>query len=272
MTSDAPRKAVLVLLDGLGYDTAIERLGYMEGLVKLGAARRWRMRAVLPSLSRPCYETVHTGITPHEHGITSNDHVRRSSQESIFHVVRAAGGTTAAAAFSWFSELYNKAPYDPVGDVETNDPAQAIQHGRFYTHADFPDDELFLRAQVLSQRYDPRFMLVHPMGADTIGHRHGGRSSQYANKALELDRQLAVHVPRWRDAGYQVFVTADHGMDEHGNHGGAIDIHTLVPFYQVGHAQGGIAAEEVPQTAVAPTVLAAMGLQPAAQMRSPALP
>ena len=173
-------RAILVLMDGLGYDTAIERLGYMEGLVRHGQARRWRMRAALPSLSRPCYETVHTGVAPHDHGITSNDLVRTSSQQSIFHVVRAAGGTTAAAAFSWFSELYNRAPYDPVSDVEIDDQAQTIQHGRFYTHADYPDYELFLRAAVLATRFRPDFMLVHPMGADTIGHRHGGKSSHCA--------------------------------------------------------------------------------------------
>lgn len=265
------QRAILVLVDGLGYETAIGRLGYMEGLVSHGAARRWRMRAALPSLSRPCYETVHTGLTPHEHGITGNDMVRRSGQQSIFDVVRAAGGTTGAAAFSWFSELYNHAPYDAVAHVEVNDPALAIQHGRFYTHGDFPDYELFLRAAVLTERYRPDFLLVHPMGADTVGHRHGGRSSQYANQALEIDKQLAVHLPRWRQQGYTVFVTADHGMDEHGNHGGAIDIHTLVPFYHVGHAEGGIAPEDAPQTAVAPTVLKAMGLTPPPAMRTAAL-
>jgi predicted AlkP superfamily pyrophosphatase or phosphodiesterase len=266
------RPVVLVLIDGLGYETAVERLGYMEGLAAAGAARRWRMRTALPSLSRPLYETVHTGVAPHEHGITSNDTVRLSSQPSVFSVARAAGRTTAAASYYWFSELYNRAPFDAVQDIETDDPAQTIQHGRFYQHADFPDSELFHRAALLSARFKPDFLLVHPMGADTIGHRFGGKSKQYETVALQIDNLLAVHVPRWREAGYEVMVTADHGMDENGNHGGSVDIHCLVPFYYVGAAvPGGIAAEEVSQTAVAPTVLRAMGLTPPPSMRASAL-
>lgn len=263
------RPVVLVLIDGLGYETAIQRLGYMEGLVHAGAARRWRMRTSLPSLSRPLYETVHTGVAPHEHGITSNDTVRLSSQPSVFSVARAAGRTTAAASYYWFSELYNRAPFNVVEDLERDDAERTIQHGRFYQHSDFPDSELFSRAALLSQRFKPDFMLVHPMGADTIGHRHGGRSREYEKVALQIDNLLAVHVPRWRDAGYDVFVTADHGMDESGNHGGSIDIHCLVPFYCVSDlAPPGIAADEVSQTAVAPTVLRAMGLRAPEPMRT----
>ncbi len=263
------RPVVLVLIDGLGYETAVQRLGYMEGLVAAGAARRWRMRTALPSLSRPLYETVHTGVAPHEHGITSNDTVRLSSQPSVFSVARAAGRTTAAASYYWFSELYNRAPFDAVEDLEHDDRGRTIQHGRFYQHADFPDSELFGRAAVLSARFRPDFLLVHPMGPDTIGHRFGGRSKEYEKVALQIDNLLAVHVPRWREQGCDVMVTADHGMDENGNHGGSLDIHCLVPFYYVGAAvAAGIAPQEVQQTAVAPTVLRAMGLGIPGSMRT----
>lgn len=263
------RPVVLVLIDGLGYETAIQRLGYMEGLAAAGVARRWRMRTELPSLSRPLYETVHTGVAPHEHGITSNDTVRLSSQPSVFSVARAAGRKTGAAAYYWFSELYNRAPFKALHDIEIDDPGQIIQHGRFYQHSDFPDSELFHRAALLADRFRPDFLLVHPMGADTTGHRFGGRSKQYETIALQIDNQLAAHLPRWREAGYDVMVTADHGMDEHGNHGGSVDIHCLVPFYHVGAGvKGGIVPDEVSQTSVAPTVLNAMGLAPPASMKA----
>src|SRR5579875_3361648 len=75
---------VLLLIDGLGYETAVRHCGYLEGLVQAGAARRWRMRTALPSLSRPLYETVLTGLAPHDHGVTSNDVCRLSRVDHVF--------------------------------------------------------------------------------------------------------------------------------------------------------------------------------------------
>jgi len=61
-------------------------------------------------------------------------------------------------------------------------------------------------------------------------------------------------------------------MDADGNHGGSIDIHCLVPFYYVSDSvPAGIADEEARQTAVAPTVLRAMGLKAPDSMRTPPL-
>ena len=57
-------------------------------------------------------------------------------------LARDAGKVTAASAYSWFSELYNRAPYDIVADREVDDPALAIQHGRFYREYPYPDIEV----------------------------------------------------------------------------------------------------------------------------------
>ena len=54
-------KVILVIMDGVGFDTAVSRCGFLEGMVELGRARRWRMRAALPTISAPLYETLHTG-------------------------------------------------------------------------------------------------------------------------------------------------------------------------------------------------------------------
>lgn len=66
-----------------------------------------------------------------EHGVISNLVVRHSTQPNVFQSVVEAGKITAAAAYHWFSELYNRAPYDPIDDREVDDPALLIQHGRF---------------------------------------------------------------------------------------------------------------------------------------------
>ncbi len=263
-------KVILILIDGLSHDVALERLGYMEGLVSAGAAQRWAMRSALPSLSRPLYETVCTGVVPHHHGVTTNATVRRSTQDSVFSVARAHGKRTAAAAHAWFSELYNRAPYDPVRDKHVDDEDLLIQHGRFYRHDGYPDEELFHEAAMIVDRVAPNFLLIHPMNCDEVGHRFGGTSSEYKKQAHRTDDLLATFIPDWKAAGYDVLVTSDHGMDEYGHHGGDLDIHRLVAFYVVSQRRGNGTDEPLDQLAVAPTVLSLMGLRrPSAMTAAP---
>jgi hypothetical protein len=40
-------------------------------------------------------------------------------------------------ACDWFSELYDRAPYDPIDDREVDDPAFLIQHGRFHAAPEY---------------------------------------------------------------------------------------------------------------------------------------
>jgi len=109
-------KVILVIIDGLKYQTAIEQCGFLEALVESKKARRMKMIAVLPTLSAPIYETLHTGLEPLEHGITSNDNLRKSKFKNIFAIAKASGLVTAAAAHSFFSTLYNEDPYIPIRD------------------------------------------------------------------------------------------------------------------------------------------------------------
>jgi predicted AlkP superfamily pyrophosphatase or phosphodiesterase len=269
--SATPGRVVLVLIDGLGYETAVRHCGYLEGLARSGAARRRRLRTALPSMSRPLYETVLTGLAPHDHGITSNEVRRLSRVDHVFGVARRHDRRTGAAAYSWISELYNSAPFDPRRDIECDDESRSIQHGRFYLHDSFPDVDLLHQAAALIERSNPDFMLVHPMGCDTTGHKFGGNSPEYRTQATRLDALLAALIPDWRAVGYEVLVTADHGMNADGYHGGTLDDVCHVAFYHVGHPQGGIIESEASQLSVAPTVLALMGLPIPDAMRSPAL-
>ena len=264
-------KVILVLIDGLSLRTAVDQMGYMEGLCQAGRAQRRTLRTALPSLSRPLYETVHTGVAPETHGITSNDVARLSNQPHVFGTVRAQGGTTGAAAYGWMSELYNEAPYDPVRHREVDEGGGAIQHGRFYTQEPYPDVELFHDAELLLDRYRPDYMLIHPMGCDHMGHAFGGNSVQYRRAAAGIDDILARSMADWRGAGYEVIVTADHGMDDEGWHGGTADEVTLIPFYYAGERPLTIDDEVGDQRAVAPTVLTLMGISAPESMTVSAL-
>ncbi len=248
------RPIVFVLLDGLRLDTACACMGYVQA----AAGQPLAVTAELPSLSRPLYETLMTGQTPIQSGITGNGSVRRSRHPSVFDRCRGAGQTTAAAAYHWFSELYNHAPFDPAQRV-THDPDAAIQHGMFYWQDGYPDDHLFADAMALWHRHSPHFLLVHSMGVDDAGHRYGGGGTEYRRAARQADALLSRTVPVWLDAGCTVIVTSDHGMGDDGMHGGPGATETQVPFWLLG--TGRMAPGTVlRQTEIAGTVCALLGV------------
>jgi predicted AlkP superfamily pyrophosphatase or phosphodiesterase len=257
-------KVILAILDGLGYAKARADLGSVEGWVASGEARLWKMRSVLPSVSGPCYASIHTGLTPQVHGILTNyEHLRRVEQPDIFSEARKAGRTTGAVAHSFFSIYFQRAPFDPIRDLEVDDPALPIQHGRFYTMASahrgnpaVPDDrDLFAQAAILGERFSPDYILLHTCSPDSIGHRYGQDSIEMDTQLYQLDAALAVYLPRWRDAGYEIVLTADHGQTVLGHHGGTTDVMREVPVYYFGLRPGPEASSVLCQTRLAPTIL-----------------
>ncbi|SQI31387.1 Uncharacterised protein [Providencia alcalifaciens] len=57
-------KVILVVLDGLSYSVAHQCMGYLNGLIKADSATLYKMECELPSMSRPLYECILTGIAP----------------------------------------------------------------------------------------------------------------------------------------------------------------------------------------------------------------
>lgn len=253
-------KTLLVILDGLSYPVAYDAMGYLHAECAAGHGRLYQLECELPSLSRPLYECILTGVPPVASGVVHNNVVRLSHHRSIFHFARAAGLTTAAAAYHWVSELYNRAPFDAVRDRHTVAPDAAIQYGHFY-HADhYPDSHLFEDAESLRQRHQPDFLLLHPMNIDDAGHRFGLSSPQYRNTARTADGLLAQYLPAWLAAGYQVIITADHGMNDDRSHGGVLPEERLVPLFVFGDAFSQAPAEPR-QTELCGTVCSLLGVE-----------
>jgi predicted AlkP superfamily pyrophosphatase or phosphodiesterase len=266
-------KVVLILCDALRDDVARQQMGYLEHLVEQQAANHYTVKAGLPTLSRPLYETIHTGAPAVEHGITSNVIRRRSTHPNIFQLARDNNKATAAAAYYWYSELYVRTPYDLVMDCEVDDDSQLIQHGRFYHEDDYPDIELFAAGGMLLQRYSPDYLLLHPMGLDHAGHLYGGDSSQYRNQAILQDQILANFIPLARMVGYTVLVTGDHGMNADKQHNGTSPDVRHVPLYVI-PADGkmrGATDETISQLQIAPTICNLLDIPIPETMKTPAL-
>ena len=227
-------KVILIVLDGLAYETAEQCMGFLQGLKERGTTTLYKLECELPSKSRPLYETILTGVPPVVSGIVHNEVVRNSNQQSVFSLSRQAGLTTAAAAFHWFSELYNRSPYDAVRDRHTEDPEQLIQYGRFYHGEHYPDNYLYLDAESLRRRHNPDFLLIHPMNIDNAGHHAGVDSAHYRNTVRNSDGELSKYLPTWIDEGYQVLITSDHGMNADKSHGGTLPEERDVPLFVIG--------------------------------------
>jgi predicted AlkP superfamily pyrophosphatase or phosphodiesterase len=227
---------ILVVLDGLNYGVAQHAMGHLQAYCGAGRSALYKLECELPALSRPLYECILTGIAPIESGIVHNDVSRLSNQQSIFHYATAAGLKTAAAAYHWVSELYNRSPFNAARDRHTDATELPIQHGHFYYADHYPDSHLFADAESLRVRVEPNFLLVHPMNIDDAGHKHGLDSPQYRNSARVADLLLAEYLQRWLDAGYQVLVTADHGMNNDRSHNGLLTEEREVPLFVLGDA------------------------------------
>lgn len=248
-------------------------MGYLGHLVESKLASLYKIIGELPSMSRPMYETTHTGLPTSAHGIVANSIVRLSSKPNLFRVARDAGRVTAAAAYYWFSELYNRAPYDRVDDREVDDASLPIQHGRFYTQDEYPDVELFATAAHLVRRFSPDYLLVHPMGMDYAGETFGADSREYRNQAIKQDMWLAPLIVEWLGLGYTLLVTGDHGINKDGAHGGPAPDQREVPLYIIrpNAAGQGDTQQIASHLQIAPTILKLLDLPIPETMKRPPL-
>ncbi|CAI8948142.1 MULTISPECIES: alkaline phosphatase family protein [Pseudomonas] len=251
---------ILVVLDGLNYEVARHAMGHLQAYVGAGRAALYQLECELPALSRPLYECILTGVPPIDSGIVHNNVSRLSNQRSIYHYARDAGLKTAAAAYHWVSELYNRSPFVAARDRHTDDPTLPIQHGHFYWNDHYPDSHLFADAENLRLRHAPDFLLIHPMNIDDAGHKHGLDTPQYRNSARSADIILADYLQGWLDAGCQVLVTADHGMNNDRSHNGLLPEERQVPLFVLGDAFS-LNSEAAPkQTDICGTVCELLGV------------
>ena len=263
------RKLLLIILDGVPWPNWRRLFGNLEGWVARGDAQVWKMRAVLPSTSASCYASIHTGTPPQVHGTWGNEAVKRLTQPDIFSETRRAGGTTGAVAHSFWSEFFNRAPFDPVRDLEYDEPGSAtINHGRFHTMQGYnlvnqatpADPDLFATLTMLTERFGLTYGMLHTCTLDSMGHRFGHDCREMDHACYAMDAQLAPFVDRWRRAGYEVIVTADHGQSSRGHHGGAGEDQQDFALYYFGPGAGPEEGELLDQLALAPTILSRLGV------------
>ena len=226
-------KLLLIILDGVPYRNWRRLFGNLEGWVDSGDARVWKIKSVLPSISASCYASIHTGVVPAEHGCTGNGNVFRLSHPDVFSQTRLAGGTTGAVAHSFWSEFFNRHPYDFVRDVEYDEPeSTTINHGRFHTMTGYSRDnqmspcdlDLIGTLTNMCLRFGLNYGMLHTCTLDSMGHRFQHESHEMDHACFVMDEMLAPFISKWQAAGYEIIVTADHTSRHAGASGASTSI------------------------------------------------
>ena len=272
------QKLLLIILDGVPYRNWVRLFGNLEGWVKSGDAQRFIMSSVLPSTSASCYASIHTGVSPQVHGVTGNDTIFRLSQPDVFSQARKSDLITGAVTHSFWSEFFNRAPFDPLRDIEYDEPeSRSINHGRFHTMAGYghtnqmtpSDADLFATLTMLCQRFGLDYGILHTCTLDSMGHRFYHDSPEMDHACFMMDYMLAPWITKWRDMGYQVIVTADHGQDARGHHGGHDPLQQEFALYYFGDAQADEVDTPLNQLQLAPTILSLLGAAIPDTMKAP---
>ncbi len=208
------RRAVVVLVDGLGYELLRRRGGHAPFLRSLLPAA-YRITAGFPSTTATSMGTFGTGLPPGSHGLLGYevlvpgedrlvnelswedgpDPFSWQPEPTVFEVAQAAGVevTRVGPAFFAASGLTNA----------------ALRGGRFRSAGPLADR---VDATLAALRASRRTLVYLYWGdLDKVGHVHGCQSWEWGEELSSIDGELArlvASVP----ADTAVYITADHGM------------------------------------------------------------
>ncbi len=208
------RRAVTVLVDGLGHDLLVRRAGHAPWLRShLGTTRR--VTSGFPSTTATSMGTFGTGLAAGAHGLLGYEVLLPGADRllnelswedgpdprtwqphaTVFEAVAAAGIEVARVG---------PAHFDGSGLTDA-----AIRGGRFIAAATLPQRVDVTLAAVRSA---PRALVHLYWGElDKVGHVHGCDSWQWGDELESVDRELARLAAGLPD-DCSLTVTADHGM------------------------------------------------------------
>jgi hypothetical protein len=254
-------RVVLVIVDGLGADEA--RLPFLDELREHGAGTT--ARVPYPTISRPNYVTILTGVPPRDSGVRANrvyvsvavDTVMDRVQHAGLHVATASDygvlpslfvrHATSLAGIAWLEHDTHVTPPPPV-TWPVDDARRVGSLG-----------ELAGTIAELAAT-DAAFIAVLVLDVDRAGHA-SGVGDTYRHAALAVDRMLRAGFTGIDLARDTVIVTADHGHVTPGGHGGDEPEVSNVPLVLAGKGiVPGAVAREARLIDVAPTIAALLGV------------
>ncbi len=130
------------------------------------------------------------------------------------------------------------------------------------------DVDLFGTLTNLCGRFGLNYGMLHTCTLDSMGHRFFHDCQEMDHACAVMDEMLAPFIPKWRAMGYEVIVTADHGQDDRGHHGGRSALQQETALYYFGDAKGPSEETVIDQLQLAPTILSRLGAPLADTMKA----
>lgn len=208
------RRAVVVLVDGLGYELIRRRGGHAPFLRSLLPAA-YRITAGFPSTTATSMGTFGTGLPPGAHGLLGYevlvpgedrlvnelswedgpDPLQWQPEDTVFEVAERAGVRVTRVGPAFF---------DGSGLTQA-----AVRGGRFRAADLLPAR---VDATLDAVRAEPRSLVYLYWGElDKVGHVYGCQSWEWGDEVEAIDAELARLV-RSVPSDTAVYITADHGM------------------------------------------------------------
>ncbi len=252
------RRVVMVVIDGLGIDESY--LPYLDELRARGAATS--ARVPYPTISRPNYVTLLSGVPPADSGVRANRVRIPVTLDTVLDRARVAGMRVATASdYGMLPALFVRGA-SSLDAVRWTDDNQPVPPAWWPVDVAERSDSLAELGPVIARLIasDAALITALVLDVDRAGHAHGV-GADYRTAARDTDAMLRTafaHIDFSRDA---VIVTADHGHVAPGGHGGTERDVSNVPVVLAGagvvpHAIAGDARS----IDIAPTVAALLGL------------
>jgi len=251
--SSIREKVIVLVLDGARQDMLYDE-NICPNLVSLWKETGIRYTSVitmLPSVSAPNYYSLYSGAPPWLHGVTNN--IRRGpffqQGDTLFDLCRGQKAPPLTIGFEWYKQMFgHSSRYIPAECCERADSGEVAR----------------LLTKEITAGTLPSFTAVHFLAPDCAGHAtNSSTSTRYVASISEIDR-LAGRLYPLLHAKYpsaHLMITADHGMNIDGNHGGSDPLSLLVPLYVLAPGQdGGEVTRPVTSLSLAPTISAMLGL------------
>jgi predicted AlkP superfamily pyrophosphatase or phosphodiesterase len=168
----------------------------MPYLQSLHATASLILRSVLPSITPVNFSTMVTGTDLEGHGVRTYDHDFQC--ETLFDVVRAAGGRSTAVGFEGYTGSKLLARYADIDGT--------TKRGS--------DDHIVDTVVRISEAEQPQFLIAQLGRVDDIFHQFGPSSPDVVPMLQATDRRLQRLVMHLKPLGYGVIILADHGQHD----------------------------------------------------------
>jgi predicted AlkP superfamily pyrophosphatase or phosphodiesterase len=228
-----PHKVVVLLIDGFGWHQWLqysERYDFFNRLTTCGVVAP--ITTVFPSTTAAALTTVHSGMTPQQHGLPEwwvyFDEIDTIAASLPFTPLGARGRDKLLEAGVKPSILFRgKTIYQELGnaqvpsftlirDTYAHSAYSSVVHKGSMTVPFINSSDLLVNLrQKLVEVSGPAYFFVYWDAVDAIAHTYGPHTEQYhaelAGFSYLLQRELIANIPKQVAEDILLLVTADHG-------------------------------------------------------------